>query len=42
MTARVTREQIRDAARLYLRRESVIHFTLVPEAVTPPKPVPDR
>jgi zinc protease len=42
MTAKVTREQIRDAARLYLRRESVIHFTLVPEAVTAPKPVPDR
>ena len=39
MTAKVTREQLRDAAREYLRRDSVAQFVLVPET-TPPKPVP--
>ena len=38
MTAKVTREQIRDAARAYLRRDSVAQFILLPE--TPPKPQP--
>lgn len=42
MTAKVSREQLRDAARLYLRRDSLMRFTLLPEATTPPKPVPDR
>jgi predicted Zn-dependent peptidase len=28
----VTREQLRDAARLYLRREQVARFTLLPES----------
>lgn len=41
MTARVTREQLRDAARLYLRRESYVRFTLLPETAAPPKPTPD-
>lgn len=38
MTAKVTREQLRDAARQYLRREQVAVFTLVPEAAQPVKP----
>ena len=41
MTAKVTKAQLRDAARLYLKRDTLLHFTLLPEAVTPPKPVPD-
>ena len=42
MTAKVTRKQLRDAARLYLKRESLVHFTLIPENAAPPKPVPER
>ncbi|MBM4193052.1 MAG: insulinase family protein, partial [Gemmatimonadetes bacterium] len=38
MTARVTKEQIRDAARQYLRRESMAVFTLLPEPPTTPRP----
>ena len=41
MTAKVTREQLRDAARLYLRKESMMQFTLLPENL-PPKPVPEE
>jgi len=41
MTAKVTKAQLRDAARLYLKRDTLLHFTLLPEAVTPPKRVPD-
>ena len=41
MTARVTRDQLRDAARLYLRRESYVRFTLLPESAAPPRPTPD-
>ena len=41
MTAHVTREQLRDAARLYLRRESYVRFTLLPETAAPPRPTPE-
>lgn len=41
MTAKVTREQLRDAARLYLRKESLMQFTLLPENLTP-KPVSEE
>ncbi len=40
MTAHVTREQIRDAAREYLRKESVAVFSLLPEGAPASKPVP--
>ncbi|MDA1080116.1 MAG: insulinase family protein [Gemmatimonadetes bacterium] len=40
MTAKVTREQLRDAARKYLDRRSLAVFTLLPEIA--PKPVPER
>lgn len=40
MTAKVTREQIRDAAREYLRRESMAVFVLLPENTPASKPVP--
>lgn len=42
MTAKVTKEQLRDAAKLYLKRETLMHFTLIPETTAPPKPVPER
>ncbi len=38
LTAQVTRDQLRDAARLYLRREQMMIFTLLPENT--PRPVP--
>ncbi|HVZ48485.1 MAG TPA: insulinase family protein [Gemmatimonadaceae bacterium] len=40
LTAKVTREQIRDAARQYLRKESMAVFSLVPEATPAKKVVP--
>jgi hypothetical protein len=40
MTAKVTREQIRDAARQYLRKESMAVFSLVPETTPARKVVP--
>ena len=37
LVAQLTREQLRDAARLYLDRDRYAHFTLLPEkAATPP------
>ena len=42
MTAKVTKEQLRDAARFYLKRDSFIHFTLIPETAAAPKPVPEQ
>ncbi len=42
MTAKVTREELRDAARKYLRRESMAVFTLVPEAAPSAKTVPEQ
>lgn len=41
LTARVTRAQVAEAARRYLRREQMILFTLLPET-SAPRPVPDR
>jgi zinc protease len=38
LTARVTREQLRDAARQYLRREQMAVFTLLPEVPQGVKP----
>jgi zinc protease len=35
----ITREQLRDAAKAYLRMEQYARFTLLPEAPTPPAPV---
>jgi zinc protease len=38
LTAKVTKEQLRDAARLYLRREQMMIFTLLPESSQPVRP----
>jgi zinc protease len=38
MTAKVTKEQLRDAARQYLRKESLAVFTLLPETTQPIRP----
>ena len=38
-TLKVTKEQIRDAARAYLRMDNYAHFTLLPSN-QPPKPTP--
>jgi zinc protease len=38
MTAKVTKEQIRDAARLYLKKENLAVFTLLPETTQPIRP----
>jgi hypothetical protein len=35
----LTRETIRDAARLYLRPEQYARFTLLPEAAAKPAPI---
>jgi len=39
LTLKVTKDQIRDAARTYLRMDNYAHFTLLP-ANQPPKPTP--
>jgi zinc protease len=39
LTLKVTKDQIRDAARTYLRTDNYAHFTLLP-ANQPPKPTP--